>query len=65
MAFVIFLLVRGINNLRDFRKKPVEEEAPTTKVCPFCKTEISVDATRCPNCTSELCEEQEKETAAV
>ena len=34
-----------------------EEEAPaepTTKVCPFCQSEISIKATRCPNCTSEL-----------
>jgi large conductance mechanosensitive channel len=36
-----------------FKKK--EEEAPkTTKICPFCKSEINKDATRCPHCTSEL-----------
>ena len=55
-AFVIFLLVKGINKIRNMGKKeeaPVEE-APTTKVCPFCKSEIAIDATRCPNCTSEV-----------
>ncbi len=55
-AFVIFLLVKGINKIRGLGKKeeaPVEE-APATKVCPFCKTEINIDATRCPNCTSEV-----------
>ncbi len=55
MAFVIFLLVRGINRLSNLRKQ--EEEAPaapTTKVCPFCKTEIAIGATRCPHCTSQL-----------
>ncbi len=55
-AFVIFLLVKGINKIRGIGKKeeaPVEE-APTTKVCPFCKTEINIEATRCPNCTSEV-----------
>ena len=55
-AFVIFLLVKGINRIRNMGKKeeaPVEE-APTTKVCPFCKSEIAIDATRCPNCTSEV-----------
>lgn len=55
-AFVIFLLVKGINKVRSVGKKeeaPVEE-APTTKVCPFCKSEINIEATRCPNCTSEV-----------
>ena len=55
-AFVIFLLVKGINKIRSLGKK--EEEAapaaPTTKVCPFCKSEISIDATRCAHCTSEV-----------
>ena len=31
-----------------------EPEAPTTKICPFCKSEIAIDAVRCPHCTSEL-----------
>ena len=35
-------------------------EAATTKICPFCKTEIAIDATRCPHCTSVL--EETKET---
>ena len=55
MAFVIFLLVKGINKLSSMKK--VEEEAPaapTTKVCPFCKSEIAIEATRCAHCTSEL-----------
>ena len=61
MALVMFALVRTINNLRDFRKKPVEE-APATKECPFCKSEIDIEATRCPHCTSVL--EQSEETPA-
>ena len=59
MAFVIFLLVKGINKLSDLGKKK-EEEAPaepTTKVCPFCKSEIAIDAVKCPNCTSDIPEE--------
>lgn len=52
VAFVIFLLVRGINRLK---KEPVPAPAvPTTKECPFCYTQIPIKATRCPNCTSEL-----------
>lgn len=56
IAFVVFLMVKGINRVRDIGKKPEEvvEEAPTTKVCPFCKSEINIEATRCPNCTSEI-----------
>ncbi len=58
MAFVIFLLVKGINKISEMGKKK-EEEAPaepTTKVCPYCKSEISIDAVKCPNCTSDLAE---------
>ncbi len=56
-AFVIFLLVKGINKIRSSigkKEEEVVEEAPTTKVCPFCKSEINIEATRCPNCTSEV-----------
>lgn len=53
MAFVIFLLVKGINKLQSIGKNE-EEEAPTTKKCPYCCTEIDIEATRCPHCTSEL-----------
>ncbi len=53
MAFVIFLIVKGINKVTELSKKK-EEEKPTTKVCPHCKSEINIEATRCPHCTSEL-----------
>ncbi len=57
-AFVIFCLVKFINtvNEKTSRKKTEVEEAPTTKVCEFCKSEIAIDATRCPHCTSQLSE---------
>ena len=56
MAFVIFLLVKGINKLSEIGKKKEEEApaAPTTKACPFCKSEISIEAVKCPCCTSDL-----------
>ena len=58
IAFVLFLIVKGMNTLRakaeEKKKKEEVEAAPTTKVCPFCKSEVSIDATRCPHCTSEL-----------
>ena len=56
MAFVIFCLIKVINKINDKTKKK-EEEAPaepTTKECPYCKSEIVIGATKCPNCTSEL-----------
>ncbi|MBQ7547775.1 MAG: large conductance mechanosensitive channel protein MscL [Clostridia bacterium] len=56
MALVIFLLVKAINKAHTIGKKeePAVEEAPTTKTCPFCKSEIAIEATRCPHCTSEI-----------
>ena len=54
MAFVIFLLVKGINKIISFGKKEEEPAAPTTKTCPHCQSEISMEATKCPFCTSEL-----------
>ena len=56
MAFVVFCLVKAINAVADKAKKKEEEApaAPTTKECPFCKSEIAIEATRCPHCTSEL-----------
>lgn len=54
IAFVLFLIIKAINKARALTKKPEAEAAPTTKVCPYCKSTIDINATRCPNCTSEL-----------
>ena len=56
MAFVIFCLVKTLNKISEKTAKKEEEApaAPTTKECPYCKSEIAIEATRCPNCTSEL-----------
>ena len=55
MAFVIFLLVKGINKVMSIGKKKEEVvEAVTTKKCDYCKSEIDIEATRCPHCTSKL-----------
>ncbi len=61
VAIVLFLVVKGINSMRKAQEKltakPEEEkepEAPTTKVCPYCKSEIAIDAVKCPHCTSDL-----------
>ena len=55
-AFVIFVLVKAINKIGDKLIKK-EEEAPaepTTKMCPYCRSEIAKEATSCPHCTSNL-----------
>ena len=57
MAFVVFMMVKGVNKLTSKIEKKEEPAAPTTKDCPYCKTKIALAATRCPNCTSML-EEQ-------
>ena len=54
VAFVLFMVIKTVNALH---KKPAEPEAsaePTTKVCPYCQSEISIKAVRCPQCTSKL-----------
>lgn len=54
-ALVIFLLIKLINKIGDrLSHKENKPAAPTTKKCPFCKSEIAIDATRCPHCTSVL-----------
>jgi large conductance mechanosensitive channel len=47
VAFVMFLVVKAYNRMTG-------PKAATTKPCPYCKTEIALDASRCPNCTSQL-----------
>ena len=53
MAFVIFLLVKLVNKLMAMGKEE-DAKAPATKKCQYCCSDIHVDATRCPSCTSQL-----------
>jgi large conductance mechanosensitive channel len=52
VAFAVFLLIRSINKLK--RKEEAPAAAPTTKECPHCFSTVSLKATRCPYCTSDL-----------
>lgn len=54
LALIVFFIVKGINKMRSLGKEEEAPAAPTTKICPFCKSEIPLDAVRCPHCTSEL-----------
>lgn len=53
VALVLFIVLK---KLLTPKKKKVEEApaAPTEKECPYCKSTINIEATRCPHCTSEL-----------
>ncbi len=53
VAFVIFLMVKGMNALADLGKKK-EPEKPAVKMCPYCRSKVAAEATRCPYCTSML-----------
>lgn len=55
VAFAVFALIKCINTLKTrFEKQEAEDAVATTKECPYCKSTININATRCPHCTSEL-----------
>ncbi|MBO4346220.1 MAG: large conductance mechanosensitive channel protein MscL [Lachnospiraceae bacterium] len=61
LAVILFIMLKAINGAtkaaeeaaKKLTKKQEEEAAPTTKICPFCKSEIDIEATKCPHCTSD------------
>ena len=55
VAFAVFILIKAINELQaKMDKKEAQVTVKTTKSCPFCCSEISINAKKCPHCTSEL-----------
>lgn len=63
IAFIVFCIMKSANKAKEVaakRKKEEEQEEPTTKTCPFCKSEIDIEATKCPHCTSDIPEETEE-----
>jgi len=55
VAFVMFLVVRQMNRVR-----PPAAPAATTRECPFCRSQIALNASRCPNCTSTVPANQDR-----
>ena len=57
-AMVLFLIIKGIKTAEAkaaaISKKDEPAPAPTTKVCPYCKSEIPIDAVKCAHCTSDV-----------
>ncbi|MBQ6635462.1 MAG: large conductance mechanosensitive channel protein MscL [Lachnospiraceae bacterium] len=63
MALILFSIIKALNAAASKVKKP-EEEAPTTKMCPYCMSEdVAIGATKCPHCASVLPVEETPETA--
>ena len=54
VAGAVFVLVKQVNRIKSSMDHPLPTAAPTTKECPFCASTISIKATRCPQCTSQL-----------
>ena len=54
VALVLFCIIKAANKAKDAAAKKAQEDEPTTKVCPYCLSEIPLAATRCPHCTSQL-----------
>ncbi|MCL2813312.1 MAG: large conductance mechanosensitive channel protein MscL [Oscillospiraceae bacterium] len=54
IAASIFIVMKQINQISKKLQKKKEEPEPTLKECPFCKSQINIKATRCPNCTSQM-----------
>ncbi len=53
-AFVIFMIIKGLNMVSDKFKKKEEEKPASTKICPYCQSEINIKAVKCPHCTSDV-----------
>ena len=53
-ALILFAIIKAANKAKNLKKKDEAPAEPTTKVCPFCQSEIDIKATRCPHCTSEI-----------
>ncbi len=61
MAFVVFLIVKSVSRVSQAaqklsKKEEEEAPAPTTKICPYCRSEIDIEAVKCPHCTSDITE---------
>ena len=52
VAICIFAFVKLVNKMRKPKEEPAP--APAPRLCPYCKSAIADDATRCPHCTSQL-----------
>ena len=55
LTFILFALIKLVNSINESIKAKIGEENKAeakVKICPFCKEEINIEASRCPHCTS-------------
>ena len=55
VAFILLALIKLVNSINESIKAKIGEENKAeakVKICPFCKEEINIEASRCPHCTS-------------
>jgi len=53
VAVALFMVIKGMNELKR-KEEAAPPPPPSSKKCTFCITDIPIQATRCPNCTSQL-----------
>ena len=58
VAFAVFLLIKTINELRE-RLDMCDQQPEGTRKCPFCFTDIPLQAKKCPNCTSVIVNDEQ------
>jgi large conductance mechanosensitive channel len=54
VALAVFLLVKQVNRIKSAVDRPTAVDDPSTRDCPYCLSTISIRATRCPQCTSQI-----------
>lgn len=54
VAVAVFLLIKQVNRIKSSVDATADAPSPSTRDCPFCASTISLRATRCPHCTSQL-----------
>lgn len=54
VALCVFVIVKQVNRIKSAVDRPAPAAAAATKECPYCASTISVKATRCPQCTSQM-----------
>lgn len=53
VAFAVFMMIKAVSRMKRQEEAPLAA-APTIKACSYCCSDIPVQATRCPHCTSQL-----------
>lgn len=50
-SLALFMIIKSFNKVKE---KIIKDKKISQKECPYCFSSININATRCPNCTSNL-----------